>query len=333
MYNDIVSNKTFDPDKIIDYSQDYFAILDIDRDQLPNADTPNGRRDACDVLDKAYRRQAFKKHPDLGGTDHDFKLLVRAHSILSDPLLRKIYESGGAYRPNVLNDENQEWEIDWDKLGNYRKGTTADTLGYGLFAQLNNKADDLNIVPAFFPSEPYHSYSWDFVILDKELASKEIPKLTLSIVPDEEEVLRLTDSTNINKSLPFKMYLYVPRSFVHSYREEGKIIHAHGQDIEYAGSMKGAIYSDIDLVEATDYDVLEQYIESQLEIDLQRYRSGELEQIQQTKDIQAKQSQWLSTSQIQQVDADLLKSIMRSRAYGFSLDPAAPNFIDEMRER
>lgn len=50
----------------------------------------------CSVTEikKAYRRESLKHHPDKGGDEEKFKLVVEAHTVLSDPTRRQRYDLG-----------------------------------------------------------------------------------------------------------------------------------------------------------------------------------------------------------------------------------------------
>ncbi|PCH36519.1 protein prenylyltransferase [Wolfiporia cocos MD-104 SS10] len=63
-------------------SKDYYKILGVARD--------------CSEVEikKAYRRESLKHHPDKGGDEEKFKLVVEAHSVLSDPHRRERYDMG-----------------------------------------------------------------------------------------------------------------------------------------------------------------------------------------------------------------------------------------------
>ncbi|KAK7031447.1 hypothetical protein R3P38DRAFT_3393378 [Favolaschia claudopus] len=63
-------------------TKDYYKILGISRD--------------CDGADikKAYRRESLKHHPDKGGDEEKFKLVVEANAVLSDPQRRERYDMG-----------------------------------------------------------------------------------------------------------------------------------------------------------------------------------------------------------------------------------------------
>ncbi|KIJ21013.1 hypothetical protein PAXINDRAFT_165811 [Paxillus involutus ATCC 200175] len=63
-------------------TKDYYKILGVPRD--------------CSEADikKAYRRESLKHHPDKGGDEEKFKLLVEAHAVLSDPQRRERYDMG-----------------------------------------------------------------------------------------------------------------------------------------------------------------------------------------------------------------------------------------------
>jgi hypothetical protein len=46
-------------------------------------------------IQKAYRRSSVRVHPDHGGSQADFVQLCRAKDVLSDPMLRLLYDNGG----------------------------------------------------------------------------------------------------------------------------------------------------------------------------------------------------------------------------------------------
>ncbi|OAX40322.1 TPR-like protein [Rhizopogon vinicolor AM-OR11-026] len=63
-------------------TKDYYKILGL-------------ARDCGDVeIKKAYRRESLKHHPDKGGDEEKFKLVVEAHAVLSDPHRRERYDMG-----------------------------------------------------------------------------------------------------------------------------------------------------------------------------------------------------------------------------------------------
>ncbi|KAH9950857.1 protein prenylyltransferase [Amylocystis lapponica] len=63
-------------------TKDYYKILGVSRD--------------CTEVEikKAYRKESLKHHPDKGGDEEKFKLVVEAHSVLSDPQRRERYDMG-----------------------------------------------------------------------------------------------------------------------------------------------------------------------------------------------------------------------------------------------
>lgn len=64
-----------------DAKKDYYAELGI-------AESASKRE-----VDRAYRSQARKRHPDGGGTDEEMKSLNEARAILSDPETRAAYDA------------------------------------------------------------------------------------------------------------------------------------------------------------------------------------------------------------------------------------------------
>ncbi|KII86051.1 hypothetical protein PLICRDRAFT_114984 [Plicaturopsis crispa FD-325 SS-3] len=63
-------------------TKDYYKILGVPRD--------------CTELEikKGYRRESLKHHPDKGGDEEKFKLVVEANAVLSDPRRRERYDMG-----------------------------------------------------------------------------------------------------------------------------------------------------------------------------------------------------------------------------------------------
>ena len=63
-----------------DSSKDYYRVLGV-------------RRDASSAeIDRAYRSQARKRHPDRGGSEDEMKSLNEAHDVLSDNETRNAYD-------------------------------------------------------------------------------------------------------------------------------------------------------------------------------------------------------------------------------------------------
>jgi hypothetical protein len=72
-----------------DSSKDYYLVLDVSEDA------------SADDLDRAFRVQARKHHPDGGGSEEEMKSLNEAHDILSDPETRKAYDARRRPKPAV----------------------------------------------------------------------------------------------------------------------------------------------------------------------------------------------------------------------------------------
>ena len=63
-----------------DSTKDYYRELGVRPDASPK------------VIDRAYRSQARKRHPDRGGSEEEMKSLNEAHDVLSDPATRRAYD-------------------------------------------------------------------------------------------------------------------------------------------------------------------------------------------------------------------------------------------------
>jgi len=335
---DYMSN-TFNPEKVIDFNIDYYDVLGLKKGCLPSGTSRANKEKVSDILNRAYKSAAFKTHPDFANNDAErstlnekFKLVVRAHTILSNELYREYYESGGQIRPATV-EQGSAFQVDWSKIGTYREGMLEDTLGNTLFLELSKRSQELNLTPAFKPSLESHNFEWDWVINDFEIRSGEIVKLAMSCVNDESDVLKLTSGKKINESLPFKIYFCIPRGSLYFLRSE-KVEYDLGNNNKYIlnGGLKAALYSDINLLETTSFDEAMEYISENGKIkeDLDNLKNGILLSKQKEFDKSHSQSQWLSTEEIKKYDADKLRAILLSKTFITEKNEKAADFIDEI---
>lgn len=332
----------FNPEKVIDFNIDYYAILGLEKGCLPEGNNKSERERITDILNRAYKKAAFGTHPDFARSNEEreilnekFKMVVRAHTILSNPLYRDYYESGGEVRPSTVEDGNS-MEVDWSKIGTYREGMLEDTVGNTIFLNICNRASNLNLVPAFKPSMEAHNFEWDWVVSGVEIRPGEPTKLALACVNDESSVLKLTTGESLEDSLPFKIYFCIPRGALHFLREPAKEYSlGDGPDapkFSLSGTFKAAVYSDINLLESTSMNEVLEYIKEggQLEKDLEALRDGTLVEKQRQIDRQTNQSQWLTTDQVKELDAKKLRNILIAKTFATKKDENAANFIDNL---
>ena len=310
-----------DPKKIIDFDKDYYEILGIDKTSFPSGKTRENKIAITRLLEKAFRQRARKCHPDFGGSKEQFLDIVRARRILEDDFLRRVYDQG-YFEENKVIDQLTGFEIDWDKVGTYRNGTPEDTVGYSLFLKICEAKENLNITPAFRPTTNEHNYVWDFVINDE---SEKITKLTISIVNDESEVLRLTSGENIEKSLPFKIYICIPKAGLHMSRSNNASLSPNGKIMANA-SISYISYQDIDLLETTILDEAHEYVKNLLGNDLISFKKGDLST--KTK----ANTNWLDTDKLKEFDQMKLSNILNMKSFIYKKDEKAADFIDKLPE-
>lgn len=79
-------------------TKDYYKILGmciLMPTSIPNMLSVGIARDCNESeIKKGYRRESLIHHPDKGGDEEKFKLVVEAHSVLSDPQRRQRYDMG-----------------------------------------------------------------------------------------------------------------------------------------------------------------------------------------------------------------------------------------------
>ena len=308
----------FDPKKIIDFKKDYYSILGIDKSDLPTSTNRQNKIEISKIIEQSFRKQARKCHPDFGGSNDQFLDLVRARRILEDPYLKKTYDQGYFEEFNIDLSESK-FEVDWNKIGNYRKGTPEDTIGFTLFFLICDLKKDLDLIPAFYPQTEEHNYEWDWVISNTK------DKLALSLVNDENEVLRLTDSSQIDNFLPFKIYICIPQTSLSLKRKSDSIINPFGKTL-VNGTIEIANYNDYNLLETTDLEYAKKYIKENLINDLIKFKNGEL------KTETTNQTKWLDTNQINKIDLSQLSAIINMKSYETINDENADEFLNDLND-
>lgn len=315
-----------DAKKLVNFDEDYYGILGIEPSGLPVDTDIASRRQAAAILERAYQSACRRYHPDVNRSDPDaeskFRLAIKAHTVLSDPIARRYYDSGGADRARTLEVDGKRYEIDWDDLGYYRPGTTADTVGYGLFFALAERKDELGIKPAFFPELPQHNYEWDFAVPDMGV------KLAISIVPDEEDVRRLTSGEDAGKSLPFKIYLCFPRACPYLFKSEDEVYMVGDKEVVLPGRLVKSVYVDLELVETTVLDTAQEFVDGPGIVDaMGKLRDGSLISEQERRDREAGALNWMETDRLKQVEAERLRDALRHRTPRPKFDDGAADFL------
>lgn len=315
-------SKEFDPKKIIDFNKDYYNILGLVKETLPKGKNRQDKIELSKMLETAFRKMSRKCHPDFGGSNEAFLNLIRARRIIEDPILKKIYDQGYFDEFTLPNEDNQ-FLVDWTKIGTYRQGTPEDTVGYSLFLKLCNFKEKLNIVPAFCPSDKEQNYEWDFVIKSDK---KDIHKLVISIVNDENEVLRLTDGNQLEQALPFKIYICIPKAGIVFSRAKDAILGPNNKVLANA-TINSVSFQDLNLCESTNLDFVNNYIENHIALDLDKFHIGDTESFIKN---QTKETKLLDIDAMKKFDDMKLNQILSLRSYDIVNDEEAANFIENI---
>ena len=315
-------SKEFDPKKIIDFGKDYYNILGLVKETLPKGKNRQDKIELSKMLETAFRKMSRKCHPDFGGSNEAFLDLVRARRIIEDPILKKIYDQG-YFDEFTLPDENNQFQVDWTKIGTYRPGTPEDTVGYSLFLKLCNLKEKLNLVPAFCPDSNEQNYEWDFVI---KLDKKEIPKLVISIVNDENEVLRLTNGNDLEQALPFKIYICIPKAGIVFSRAKDAVLGPNNKVLANA-TINSVSFQDLNFCESTNLDFVTDYIENQISLDLEKFHNGDTESFIKNE---IKETKLLDLEAMKKFDDMKLSQILNLRSYEIVNDEEAANFIENI---
>lgn len=99
-----------------------------------------------DAVKKAYRKLALKYHPDKGGDAKTFQALSLAHSILSDPEKRKIYDQTGELDGEESSGDFDTW---YDYFRNlFPKITVSDIDKFGK-TYIGSEEEEADVIAAY----------------------------------------------------------------------------------------------------------------------------------------------------------------------------------------
>jgi tyrosyl-tRNA synthetase len=100
------------------------------------------------------------------------------------------------------------------------------------------------------------------------------------------------------------------------------------------GSLMGATYNDYNLLETTNLDEAKAYIlGNKLVEDLSSFKSGDMAKEKLVEDKSKNQNKWMSSSEMNKIDKELLKNILKMRTFEVNPDEKAADFIENMSEK
>jgi hypothetical protein len=166
---------------------------------------------------------------------------------------------------------------------------------------------------------------------DLKLGDKQF-KLVISIVNDESEVLRLTSGDTLDSSLPFKIFVCVPKVGIKFIRDiNNQVLSPCGKVLANA-NIVGVAYNDHHFLESTSLEEAKTYLFSEkFKNDLQDFKNNG--SIQNNIDEAKLQKQWMDKDQMKQFDAEQLKSILNLRSFETKNDENAGDFIDNIKTK
>lgn len=290
---------------------DFYEFLGLDRLTLPAPSSKEDRLKLKLILDDRFKHLAPKMHPDRGGSNELFKLLLRAVTVLGDEKLRAEYDG-----TNNESFNNVDFKVDWEKYYTYSAGSLAADFG-DIFSHKISEMIGVSI--SFYPTQKEHGYNWvfDYKHNDKPL--------TMSLVYDEDEILHLTDGDEVEKSLPFKIHLFFPMDTL-------SVHYDHTTAMKVPGSSRYVImpiaksiqYSDIVLISTTSDNNFLNYIENNICSDLNQISSGNY----QNQDVDLDTKAGTDQKTFRQQDLEMLNSIFKIKTQKLEEAPDGDQFIN-----
>jgi hypothetical protein len=119
----------------------------------------------------------------------------------------------------------------------------------------------------------------------------------------------------MEESLPFKIYVCIPRASLTISKNEGSV---------------QAAYNDYNLLETTSLNAAKEYISIGLEKDLELFRSGELQIKKREEDKKNNQSNWVSGDKMKTIDKSQLDYILKLKSFNVTPDEKGADFLDNL---
>lgn len=102
-----------------DSNKDYYGVLGVDKHASPRE------------IERQYKRQAAKHHPDRGGNEEQMKTLNEAYSVLKDEASRRLYDD-----TRIYNDSRKAASRVNDYAADFVPATTTPARDIGVMGQL-----------------------------------------------------------------------------------------------------------------------------------------------------------------------------------------------------
>lgn len=141
--------RDFDPTK------DYYEVLAVHEDATQ------------EEIEKMYRRQAVKHHPDRGGSEEAMKDLNEAHNILKDPATRIAYDAARRELDEFAAEPWARTSPSFSHSWQANKSTTGEPTGEDLFGRMVATAAFLGIgfLLLLFVETQYLFFLWPLRLL------------------------------------------------------------------------------------------------------------------------------------------------------------------------
>ena len=270
----------------------YLKFMEIDINKIPVLNGDIDKKSFFIIVEKQFRTLARKYHPDYGGSDKDFKFLIKCKSKLCEG-----------------DSENKEFSlfIDHNKFKSFDKTTLAATMGTQLFELICSWSNDLNIKPIFKPITSNDEYEWIFKILDTD------DQLSLNVQNLSNELAEISHDLYKDDSLSISVCLFVPSK---------KMV---ATVFEYDNSIQ-LTFDDKILIESSNVSDIKKYFSSKDNIknDLNEIKSKNFKS-RKNNVIKSKTS-----SEAEEKDRKVIEFISNFKIFNTEYNESAADFLDKL---
>lgn len=271
----------------------YLSFLEIKEQDIPIKNDTINKNVFFKLVENQFRVLARKYHPDYGGNDEDFKLLLKSKS--------KLIEED-------QSDKEFSLKIDFNRFEAFDKKSLAGILGNQLFDQICEWSQDLNLKPIFKPTTSEHEYEWIFKILDTE------DQLSLNVQNLNHELAEISNNLYKECSLSVLVCLFVPS------KQMVAIEYKYDNSISLS-------FNDKILIESSSSKDIENYFKTKDEIanDLIKIKNNTLEK-RKGSEIKTRKS-----SEVKEKDKKIIELLNNFKIFNTEYDEHAADFLKNLK--
>jgi len=270
----------------------YFDFLKISEDEIPMSNDSIDKLGLLQIVEQRFRKLARVYHPDFGGSDENFKFLLKCKQVLLGS------EMSGS--------NNFSLSVHEANLSEFNKNTIAAKIGDQIFELISSWKDELEIKPIFRPTDPTDCYEWIFN------TKIEGVQLCLNVQDLSREYAEISSATHGNKNLNVVVCIFIPSNKLAI------------NNIQYDNSVE-LKFNDKIFLESSNSDSIFKYLSGyeNIKVDLEKVFEGKF--VSKKNEIKIK-----NVNSSIKADAAVLDYLQKIKLFSVDQDDSAADFLERI---